>query len=678
MKTDNQKYNEQVKPNTAFIEELKEKLPELVKSNGQFDTDKLLQLLNIKNKDELSQGYQLNFIGKDYARRQAGEMPSTVIVPDNEQNNGEGKDSKNLFFTGDNLEVLRHLQSAYTNKIDVIYIDPPYNTGKDGFAYRDKFLYSDEELKEMLGLSDESVQKIKALYGKSSHSAWLTFMYSRLFLAKKLLSDKGVIYVSIDDNEESNLIQIMKEIFGENNFIAQIIIDATPKNDPLLIATSHEYVLAFCKDVNVARTITDWGFVHPLNKKLNDLIRGKKPREAERELNAFFKKNGLNQDNISNYKYVDEKGIYRTGPLDDPQGKGPKDNRVNPITGNFLKIPSRGWSCNIETWNSWKKKGLIKFPEIDGKLASKKTYLNENKLEVGRSVLKIQTRKSTNYLNNLFGVKNIFKNPKPMDLLEYLLNLHQNDKEMTVLDFFAGSGTTADAVMRLNAEDCGHRKFIMVQLSEKTYEIDDNGLPKLKNGQRIPTKGAKAAFDAGFRSIDEISRERIKRAAKKIKEDNALTLQKDFDGSFKHYRVVKPTQQTLNDIEDFNPDATALFTNMVDSFSSQTLEVAGNASGEDTIMTTWLAKDGYSFDADIKLVDFAGYKGTVVDDNRLYLIKEGWGAENTKALLNKLGTHQLNLQTVAIFGYSFNIAELRELENGLKQLENKVELQKRY
>lgn len=253
-------------------------------------------------------------------------------------------------------------------------------------------------------------------------------------------------------------------------------------------------------------------------------------------------------------------------------------------------------------------------------------------------------------------------------------------KNGVFLDFFAGSSTTADAVMQLNAEDDGHRKFIMVQKPEKTYEVDkETGEAKLdKSGNRIPTKGGKAAYEAGYMTIDPISRERIRRAAKKIRKDNELTLPKDFDGSFKHYRVVKPAKQTLENIEDFDPNNTNLFTNMVDGFSSQSLEVAGDAAGEDTILTTWLAKDGYSFDTNVEEIKLGNYTTHQVENNRLYLINEGWGADQTRELLNQLGTHQLEVQSVVIFGYSFNVAELRELENGLKQLDSKVTLIKRY
>ena len=249
MISDNEKFNMQVEPNSAFLNELKSKLPEFFDREGNFDLDKFKGQLEEHNINELSDGYQLNFIGKDYARRQAGEMPSTVIVPDQEQNNGEGKESKNLFFTGDNLEVLRHLQNNYAGKIDVIYIDPPYNTGNDDFVYPDSFEYSDEKIKEMFGIDDEQIERLKNIQGKSSHSAWLTFMYPRLVLAKRLLNDNGVIFISIDSNEQATLREIQEEIFGENQFIAEIVRNTnSSKNNSLFISTSHDYCLVYGKD----------------------------------------------------------------------------------------------------------------------------------------------------------------------------------------------------------------------------------------------------------------------------------------------------------------------------------------------------------------------------------------------------------------------------------------------
>ncbi|EGQ2826213.1 site-specific DNA-methyltransferase, partial [Staphylococcus pseudintermedius] len=449
-------------------------------------------------------GQNLNFIGKNYSKKQVGMKPESVIVPNKAHNKiDKNKKSENLLFTGDNLEVLRHLQNSYQSSIDCIYIDPPYNTGKDGFAYPDKFEFDDEELRSMFGLSDEELLKIKSILGKATHSSWLTFMYPRISLAKKLLNDSGVIMISIDDNEQANLRLMMDEVFGESNFIAEIIVDATPKNDPLLVATSHEYVCVYVKNINEARN-KEWGEVHPLNKKINQMVKGLSNSEAEIKLREFYKKEGLNNDNISNYKKVDDYGIYRTGPLDDPQSKGPKDQRINPKTGKYLKVPTRGWSTNLSTWNEWVEKKLIEFPTSEDKLPSKKTYLDNNKLEVGRSVIKFQSRKSTNHLRKLFDGKDIFKNPKSIDLIKYLLRI-LNNKEAKILDFFAGSGTTAEAIMQLNEEDNGKRNYILVQLDEKVYYEDEDGL-KAK-------KGNETAFELGYKSIDQITFERIKRAS---------------------------------------------------------------------------------------------------------------------------------------------------------------------
>ena len=195
MLRDNQQFNESIKSNSAFLDELRQKMPEFftatkydeegnVIESSAFDNDKFQQALKEHNIDELSSGYRLDFIGKNYAKKQAGERPTTVIVPDNDHNQKEENiNSKNLFFTGDNLEVLRHLQQNYANSVDFIYIDPPYNTGSDGFVYPDKFEYSDDQLKDMFAINDDELKRLKSIQGKATHSAWLTFMYPRLYLA---------------------------------------------------------------------------------------------------------------------------------------------------------------------------------------------------------------------------------------------------------------------------------------------------------------------------------------------------------------------------------------------------------------------------------------------------------------------------------------------------------------
>ena len=644
---DHLQYNEKVKPNTAFENELRNKLPEFFNKNG-FDLEKFKAALKDKNVAEFSEGYQLDFIGKDYARKQAGDASTSVIVPDDDNNQQpENKNSKNLFFTGDNLEVLRHLRNAYSNKIDVIYIDPPYNTGNDDFVYPDKFAYSKEQLEEIFGMSDEDINKLDNLKGSKSHSAWLTFMYPRLWLAKQLLSDDGVIFVSIDENEQANLDLLLNNIFGEINHIGDVIRKTRTSNSDSGTGFNqqHEYVKIFSKNSS---------FVH---------LRGDK-----KDFNNY-----KNPDNDEKGKWIKDNPSARSG------SESMKFEIKNPYTGQ-IDLPPKGryWAFSQNTFNQWVKDEKIVW-EKDIKKGRRGFFVKKYKSELKDNYKTFESLlfDSSEYLNsvgtkeirdNYFNGQLIFSNPKPVKFLKKIIKSFPL-KEFIVLDFFAGSSTTADAVMQLNAEDGGHRQFIMVQLPEKTYEID-------KNGNKKPTKGGKAAFDAGYMSIDEISRERIRRAAKKIKEEHPDL--HDFDGGFKHYRVVAPTKQTLDEINDFDPNNVSLFTNMVDSFSSEQLNIAGNASGEETILTTWLAEDGYSFDANIKEVDFDGYKALLVENSRLYIINEGWSNNNTKALLNKLGTYQLTLQTIVLFGYSLSISSLRELEIGLKQLDENIDLLKRY
>lgn len=652
MKTDNEKYNESVQPNTFFLENLKSKLPDFFSKDGKFDLDKFKSQLQEHNIDELKDGYQLNFIGKDYARRQAGEMPNTVIVPDEIQNNGEGKNSKNLFFTGDNLEVLRHLQTNYAGKVDVIYIDPPYNTGQDDFAYPDSFEYSDDKLKDMFGLDDEQVERLKSIQGKSSHSAWLTFMYPRLQLAKRMLKRDGVIFISVDDNEDGNLKEICDEIFGESNFLAQVVWERAyaPINLKKNFSPSHDYMLVYGRDANVIET--------------NGIAR--------------------NADTDSSYGNLDN----------DPRGDWRPDNlsvgpaipaNIYPVTtpsGRVVEPPAgRSWSLSQKAFYERLADNRIWFGKNGDAVPSMKRFKSELR-KSGVTPMTVwhykdvgHSQEATQKLQELMGGKKYFTYPKPVKLVQRAIQLYSNEDSI-ILDFFAGSATTAEAVMKQNIDDGGHRRFIMVQLPEKTYKTNEDGTPKLKDGRMIPTKGGRSALEDGYMSIDEISRERIRRAAAKIQEDNNLP--EDFDGSFKHYRVVEPTRQALEKIEDFDINNTDLFNDMVSSFSSDALNVAGNASGEQTICTTWLAKDGYSFDADVKKVDFAGYEASLVEGSRLYLINDGWTSKNTEDLLNKLGTHQLTVQTIVLFGYSFNIAELRELEIGLKQLDVNINLLKRY
>lgn len=410
METDNQRFNATVQPNSAFLTELKEKLPEFFTRENSFDLEKFQAALKEKNVSELSEGYQLNFIGKDYARRQAGEMPTTVIVPDEDQNNGAGKNSQNLFFTGDNLEVLRHLQNNYQNKIDVIYIDPPYNTGSDGFVYPDSFEYSDDKLKEMFGMNDDQVARLKSIQGKASHSAWLTFMYPRLALAKRLLANDGVIFISIDDNEQADLRLICDEIFGEANLISQICHKsrASISNDKI-VSNNHNQILLYAKNERLVF-------------------------ENRKQIGTTPKLIGFNSQ--------DEKGKYKLVPVDGPGGA----KKGNPFY-EFLGV-SGYWRFSKKRMQEMYKQGLIVKTANN---LQQKYYLS--KAEKSRKTVdswwdeKFYTSSATAQLSKLMN-GNFFDTPKPVSLIAKMLQMFTYfNSQATILDFFAGSSTTADAVM---------------------------------------------------------------------------------------------------------------------------------------------------------------------------------------------------------------------------------------
>lgn len=649
--------NENVKPNTAFLEELKNKLPEFFNDEG-FDIEKFQNALKENDVNEFSEGYQLNFIGKDYARKQAGDAPTSIIVPDNEHNQKEeNKNSKNLFFTGDNLEVLRHLRNNYSNKIDVIYIDPPYNTGKDDFVYPDKFEYSDKQLEEVFGMTQNDISKLEALRGSKSHSAWLTFMYPRLWLAKQLLVENGIILISIDDNELNNLKIISNEIFGEGNNIATLIWNSSTAGGirPKHFTVNHQYILAISKNKEKVRELKA-----PLSKKAISMYNSKNEKGRYRDKDFAFKNTSTNSS--QRYEIL-----------------APDGSKIHPKSGYIVRFVESRFKKELKRGNvTFKRTQNGPFLDQNNDQAKWNVYIKKYLGDAQGAPATVLPKENVGLnndgskeINNLFNNIRVFNSPKSTRLLKYLLNVFEKNNSIQILDFFAGSSTTADAVMQLNAEDGGKRKFIMVQLPEKTYELDKNGIKK-------PTKSGKAAFDAGYMSIDEISRERIKRAAKKIKDENP-DLDENFDGGFKHYRVVSPQKKTLDKIYDFDPERYELVSDMIDSFSSSALGVPGNASGEDTILTTWLAEDGYDFNTDdLVEYNFAGYKAYGIKDTRLYLIDGNLHSEQIKELLNQLGTNKMKFHSIVVYGYSFNVMDMKELERGLSQLNSKVNLIKRY
>ncbi len=512
------------------ISKIAELFPECI-SEGKIDFDILKQELSKDIIDNGKEKYQLTWAGKNKSKIIANEPINKTLRP-YVQESVEFEKTKNIFIEGDNLETLKILQESYVNKLDLIYIDPPYNTGKD-FVYKDKYYRNEEKELEETGQTDAYSNRLVTnteTNGKY-HSDWLTMIYPRIKLARNLLKPSGIIYISIDDAEVDNLRKICDEIFGENNFIAQIIVDGTPKNDPYIVSTAHEYCLVYVKNFDIAKN-HNYGINNPIYAILQDIYNKGNGNfeEIQKKLRQYYIENNFNGDNISNYKYADKNGIYRIGPIDDPQRGGSHDERLNPKTGKMCLTPSAGWRCNIETWKEWIKNDLIAFPDDDSVLPSKKTYITEDRLDVMKAYFKIQTRKDTDYLKSLFGL-NItpFSNPKPKELLKMFIK-NCNNKELIGLDFFAGSGSFADAMMELNAEDNGNRKFILVQIpqvldisnsqSGKEKKITQAAIDYLKR-ENLPT------------TIAEISKERIRKAGNYIYNNT----KKDIDYGFRVYKV---------------------------------------------------------------------------------------------------------------------------------------------
>lgn len=699
MLNDNIKYNEQVKPNTAFLNELKDKLPEFFTADkydnegniiekGTFDLEKFQSHLKENNIEEFTSGYQLDFIGKDYAKKQAGEFSKTVIVPDLEHNQlYENKDSKNLFFTGDNLEVLRHLQKNYSNTVDMIYIDPPYNTGSDGFIYPDKFEYSDENLKNMFGMSDDELKRLKSIQGKATHSAWLTFMYPRLWLSKRLLTDDGVIFISIDDNEQANIKLLCDEIFGEGNFVGQIIIQTATDNNPTQIATEHEYMLCYAKNKGLLNPwyAKSYG-AEKIQEKYKALLAkyGNDTEEIQKELRKWLKENKEQLPRVTHYDNVDDKGVFHDGDIANTKFGGYEFEIIHPITNKPVKIPPKGYRYPESTLRDMILKGDVVFGSDESVLIKPKKRI-ENVKDLLRTIIYEDGRVATNRVSQLVG-KDVFNNPKSDKVIKRLLEFVLSEKRnATILDFFAGSGTTADAVMQFNAEDGGQRNYILVQIPEKTYTLNNDG-------EKIAKKGTQSAYKNGYMTIDEISRKRIEQASKMIQEDLEKSIIESFDGGLKHYYVISPKQPVLDDLESFDLEAGLFknsqnqlvqmpesgFDNMIKPFSAEDLSLKGKASGIDTIITTWMVSDGYKFDTEISSIEFAGYQAYYIDNNRLYLIDTNWGSKQTQELLNAIGTNKLTVQTIVIYSYSFDLESIKEIEIGLKQLDNKVNILKRY
>lgn len=463
------------------------------------DYDQLRQELSDHIVDGPQERYHLNWPGKREALLSANAPIAKTLRPARDES-VDFDTTQNLFIEGDNLEALKLLQETYLGKVKMIYIDPPYNTGND-FIYEDDFAESANEFLERSNQKDEKDNRLVANLDSNGrfHSDWLSMMYSRLKLARGLLRDDGSLVISIDENEQANLKEICDEIFGENNFVGQFIWKnrTTPNDAKSNFAPDHEYILVFAKNSEVIQ----------------------------------FK--GTEKD-LSNYKNSDN----------DPNGPWIADNPSaasgnytfeirNPYTNEIYKPPAgRFWAFSERRVSEWAENGKLVFPKEQGKNFLLKKYLKElksDKKPLSSIIDGILTSNGTKEMKTLFSDGSPFKYPKPSKLIRLLTKQICADSD-TILDFFAGSSTTAHAVIQLNAEDGGNRKFIMVQLPE---ECD----PKSE------------AAKAGYANIAEISKERIRRAGNKILEGECHP---DWNRDI-GFRVLKVDASNMKDVY-YRPD----------------------------------------------------------------------------------------------------------------------------
>ena len=633
-----EKITNNIKVPNKDLETLRINFPHCFDKDGNFQLEKFKANLTEKEINFSTESYGLDWLGKSYARLLASDPATTLLKADETHNSKpENLNSENLLIKGDNLEVLKHLANAYYEQVKMIYIDPPYNTGSDGFVYNDDRKFTAKELQNLIGVDAEKAKRILAFtQSKSnSHSAWLTFMYPRLYIAKQLLKDDGVIFISIDDNEVAQLRLLMDEVFGEENFLTEI---AWRKSDNQAnigqLARVKEYIIGYAR-------IKDKALVNkiPLTEK------------AKKE-----------------YSYKDDKGFFRRAILLD-KTRGRNFYEVKTKNGNILNGP---WMIKEDEFKNLDSENKILWTSSGDEQPYGKIYLEDSNGQIANDFWDTKfgsNQEASLNLEELFG-KRVFDFPKSTILLETLITLGTSENDL-ILDFFAGSGTTGDAVMQLNAEDGGNRKFILVQLPE---EIDPK---KNKTAYDFVKEELKAEP-----TIFEITKERLHRAAKKINTGLAEKIEK--------LKTELPTEENKAEIkkleccksqnnfkvfettpiwEDYDFEAEQYD-------SSQTLFDVGKLTEEDikTLLVTWKTNDNISLSQELEIVDLGGYTA-FYGSGKLYLLHKNFTTENLKAVLEKIDTDKtFNPTSIIAFGYHFESKSLRELSENVKQYANKKKI----
>jgi len=691
-----------IKTSNKEIEILKTYFSNCFDKDGNFNFEKFKDLMTEKEVNFSSESYVLNWLGKSYARFLINEEATTFLRENKAHNEKpENINSENILIKGDNLEVLKHLVGAYYEKIKMIYIDPPYNTGSDDFLYQDSRKYTAQELMDKIGINEEKALKIIEFTQSrsNSHSAWMTFMYPRLYIAKQLLRDDGFIFISIDDNEVAQLKLIMDEIYGEENFIAQLTVvrHLAGHNDEFGFSKVHEYCICYAK--NKAKT------------KFNEFVVDENTLEKwEKDEIGYFKIGSVLQRSGKNAKREESPTMFFPLLF--------KDNELSLIEeSEYLQIyDKKTKTFNDDFLNKLKEKyenlgyDFI-LPFTNGKYGSwlwgyyavNKTYLNQNIVvnkKNGKIYLlkkqrprfyEIPSRKpktlfykpeyssasGVQQLKNLFNEK-YFESPKSVNLIKDLLKLVTEQKENDIiLDFFAGSGTTGDAVMQLNAEDGGNRRFILVQLDEPIKPR------KNKEAYNFVKNELKAEP-----TIFEITKERLIRAAKNIKEEinkkiieKKQELEEETDEEQK-----KQLEEEINNLEKQDLgfqvfETFPIWNNYVipEEYDPNFEVFDGNTLSHEDLMallTTWKVYDGMPLTQKLTEVDLDGYTAYYSSEKKkMYLMFGNFSTKNLITLLRKVDMDKtFDLKTVVLFGYTIPANMIFELSQNFKTFKRRTKI----
>ena len=493
---------------------------------------------------EGDEAYEFTWVGKKAAIVEANKPIRKTLRPCKEES-VNWDSTENLYIEGDNLEVLKLLQESYLGKVKMIYIDPPYNTGND-FIYRDDFKQSAADYDEDSGVYDEDGNRMFKNTDTNGrfHSDWCSMMFSRLMLARNLLANSGVIFVSIDENEVGNLRKIMGEVFGDSNFAGELIWKNSSKNDQAYISIQHEYILCYVKSKadNPGEWVEPKEGVEEIFKAFDGFKKqyGDDWKAIHKAALGWYKQfpesNPISSS--KHYSWMDEKGVYFPADISGPHFGQYRYDVIHPVTGKVCKEPASGWRFSEATMKERIAQGLVHFGDDETTVPNNKTYLAKTLNQSLTSIKYKDGRVASKQLVALMG-KNYFTNPKDVDVLAMLMRAVGVKDGDIVLDFFSGSGSTAEAVMNLSTGGID-AKFILVQIQE---DLDLTLSKATGSSKQVLANSIELCDELGKpHFLTEIGKERIRRAAKKIAEEHPDA---KFDGGF---RVLKLDDTNMKDV----------------------------------------------------------------------------------------------------------------------------------